>query len=106
MEELIKEGDYVNYLIEFEEGDFETSATFNVLEATAWNPDNKEVSDTRHYLRGHIKWDGCSHIWFGDEDGYLHLCGKTHFERHKKVMDAIWNVCAEKIKYSDKNVAS
>jgi len=106
MEVLIKDGDYVNYLIEFEEGDFETSATFNVFEVTSWNADNNEVLDTEHYLKGYIKWDGCSHIWFGDENGYLHLCGKTYFERHKQVIDAIWDVCSKKIKGFDNDVAS
>lgn len=104
-EVLIKEGDHVNYLIEFEESDFETSATFNVFEVFSWGMEY-EVLETEHYLKGHIKWDGCSHIWFGDKDGYIHLCGKNYFESHKKVMDAIWDMCSKKIKYWDSEVSS
>ena len=26
-------------------------------------------------LKAQIKWDGCSHFNFGDENGYLHICG-------------------------------
>jgi hypothetical protein len=32
------------------------------------------------FIDGWIKWDGCSHINFGDENGYLHLCGGRHYE--------------------------
>jgi len=105
MEVLIKEGDCVTFLIEFEDGDFEASATFNVFEVSSWNAENNEVLDTEHYLKGYIKWDGCSHIWFGDEDGYLHLCGKTCFEKHIQVINAIWDVCSKKIKRWDNNLA-
>jgi hypothetical protein len=106
MEVLIKEGDYVNFFIEFEDGDFEASATFNVLEATSWDAENKEVLETEHYLKGYIKWDGCGHIWFGDEDGYMHLCGKSNFESLKQVMDAIWEICSKKITGWNADVAS
>jgi hypothetical protein len=26
------------------------------------------------FIDGTIKWDGCAHVEFGDERGYLHLC--------------------------------
>ena len=106
MEILIKEGEFINYLIEFEDGDFETSATFNVYEVISWEYPSYEISETKHYLKGYIKWDGCSHILFGDKDGYLHLCGKPTFENHKKVMDKIWEVCSKKIKRWDNECAT
>lgn len=106
MEILIEENGYVNYLIEFEEGDYEASVRFSVFEVSSWKGDNNEPLDSELYLKGFIKWDGCSHIWFGDENGYLHLCGKTYFEQHKRVMDAIWNVCSKKIKLWDNDMAS
>ncbi len=98
MEILIKEEDCIKYLIEFEDGDFEYSATFKVLRVTSWDVGNGNVCDTKHYINGYIKASGCSHFWFGNEDGYLHLCGKEYFEEHKKVMDTIWDVCSQKIK--------
>ena len=33
------------------------------------------------YVEGVVKWDGCSHVTFGDGNGYLHLCGGAHFAR-------------------------
>lgn len=106
MKTLIKDDEYIKFQIEFEEGDFEASASFTVYEVTSWDADTNEVLETEQYLKGYIKWDGCSHIWFGKENGYLHLCGKQFFENHKKVMDAIWDVCSKKIKSFDNELAS
>lgn len=40
-----------------------------------------EWEQGERYIEGYVKWDGCSHVTFGDENGYLHLCGGTHFAR-------------------------
>lgn len=95
MEILIKENGYVLFLIEFN-GDYESRADFIVREVISWDMD-KNVLEDMVYLRGFIKWDGCSHIWFGDSEGYLHLCGKDYFDRHKMVIDAIWDLCSSRI---------
>lgn len=98
-------GGLANFLIEFDEGqNFETRAEFSVFEVTSWIDD--KPCDIELYLKGTIKWDGCSHIYFGDENGYLHLCGKFYFDQHKKVIDAIWDVCSKKIIGFNENVAS
>lgn len=36
-----------------------------------------EIDCAETYLHGSVKWDGCSHYYFGNNDikGYLHLCG-------------------------------
>lgn len=106
LEPLIQDGDFINFLIEFEKGDDETSVNFNVFEVTSWNADDNKPIDNELYLKGYIKWDGCSHIWFGDGDGYLHLCGKHYFDQHKKVIDAIWDMSSKRIKRFDNDVAS
>lgn len=106
METLIKDGDFIEFLIEFEDGDFELSANFNVFEVCSWSADTNEVSETELYLKGYVKWDGCSHFWFGESDGYLHLCGKRYFEKHKEVMDKIWDICSKKIKKWDSSLCN
>lgn len=35
-----------------------------------------ELKDAQTLIRGLVKWDGCSHFFFGDEEGYIHLCGR------------------------------
>lgn len=95
METLVKSGESPLFLIEFTEDDFEYSAVFNVYIVNSWIDDEPE--ETELYLKGIVKYDGCSHFWFGEQEGYLHLCGKFYYEAHKKLMDAIWNICSKKI---------
>lgn len=35
----------------------------------------EDLDEAETLLKGSIKWDACSHVRFGDEVGYLHLCG-------------------------------
>jgi hypothetical protein len=71
----------------------------------AWD-ENNMVADYSHYLKGYIKADGCSHLWFGDENGYLHFYGRSDFEKHKNVLDAIWDICTKKIERWNNDIAS
>lgn len=82
-------------------------ADFIIHEINSWEMDNTP-SDFEKYLNGSIKWDGCSHIWFGgeDKDGYLHLCGKHYFDKHCNLLQAIWDICSKRIKSFDHEVAS
>lgn len=48
------------------------------------------------YLRVLIKWDGCSHVYFGGSPGYLHLCGSFNWKKHVKLMEWIYKE-AEKL---------
>jgi hypothetical protein len=59
------------------------------------------------FLRGRIKWDGCSHITFGaDGDaGYLHLCGGLSFASLDFVLRMAWVRAAETMERFDRDVA-
>ena len=46
------------------------------------------LEDAQPYLTGFIKWDGCSHFWFG-EKGYLHLCGLETIENLQKILQKL-----------------
>ena len=106
MEILIKEDDYINYFIETEP-DKEVSLNFKVWQVNSWSMDNKPCKDDLEiFVRGIIKWDGCSHIYFGDEDGYLYLCGRKYFDDMKKVLDAVWEKAEKEVAGFDKDVAS
>lgn len=84
---------------------------FSIYEVTAWEADeSKSPIDVELYLKGCIKWDGCSHVWFGEEtdgvqDGYLHLCGKFHWELHAQVMANVYEYASKNIKSYDAEVA-
>lgn len=47
------------------------------------------IEEAATFIRGWIKWDGCSHFWFGDENQYLHLCGLDRIARLKDVLDVL-----------------
>ena len=50
------------------------------------------------YVEGFVKWDGCSHINFGDIDsGYIHICGIRDFTKLVTVIPAIYERCGELI---------
>lgn len=90
------------YLVYFPEQDFQSAADFVIYEVQEWDDDTPIKAEI--YLSGRIKWDGCSNLEFGD-GGAIHLCGKYWFEKHKRVMDAIWNLCSKKIIGWDEDIA-
>lgn len=103
METLIEDNGTVLFQIDWTEVT-EHSVNFNVYKVTSWYAESGEISDSEHYLRGYVKWDGCSHFWFGDE-GYIHLCGKGCFDKHVLVMQTIWDACSKKITKFNHEVA-
>lgn len=50
--------------------------------------------DEKPYLKCTVKWDSCSHFWFGDE-GYLHLCGVHNYKKHQQLMEEIYKTAFE-----------
>ena len=99
METLIREEDRITFLYEIEKlTDY--GITFKVYEVTEWTTeyDTIEPSATELYLTAYMKWDNCFHFWFGEEDGYLHLCGKYYIDGLKQVLDACYELAKEKIK--------
>ncbi len=46
------------------------------------------------YLRATIKWDGCSHVNFG-EGGYLHICGAEAWKHHCRLMEWLYKSACE-----------
>ncbi|MGH1436569.1 MAG: hypothetical protein ACRBG0_19155 [Lewinella sp.] len=103
-EVLIKEGDLIKYLIKCND-DKEASLSFEIIEVISWDGETDDPVDVEKFIRGFIKWDGCSHIYFGDKDGYLHLCGGDSFQYIKQVLTAVWKKAESEITMFDKEVA-
>lgn len=53
----------------------------------------EDVHAAERYFAGSVKWDGCSHVYFGDDNGYLHLCGREHFDRIASVLLQVYGRC-------------
>jgi hypothetical protein len=72
---------------------------FEVRAVTSWSRPVNSIEDVDHEpcLQGFIKWDFCSHFWFGDNDGYIHICGASDFQRHRALMKKLFEMAKEKI---------
>jgi hypothetical protein len=72
---------------------------FTIEYVYEWNcDDDKTPHASELYLSACIKFDGCSHVTFGeDEDGYLHLCGKPCWEHHCMLMNTLWDFASKNI---------
>ena len=67
-----------------------------VDEVLEWNDDNT-AAIYGHYLTFFMKWDGCSRINFGEENGYIHLCGARSFEKHIFLMTELYRWAEKEI---------
>jgi hypothetical protein len=74
----------------------EGSVIFSVFEVASRTCDTNEPIEVEDYLEAMVKFDGCTHVWFGTNeindaghkvrDSYLHLCGAYCIKRHMEVM--------------------
>ena len=54
------------------------------------------LDDAEVYASGHIKWDGCSEVSFGE--GSAHLCGHGCWQAHVDLMAYLWRRAGELMK--------
>jgi hypothetical protein len=54
---------------------------------------------TELYVRGFIKWDTCSHFYFGEKSnpGYLHLCGPEGIKLHTDLLLHLYEACLSRM---------
>ena len=62
--------------------------------------DDKMTDDTEKantYIHGSVKWDGCSHFYFGDSDnsGYIHFCGDWSIKNHLEIVKKVYLRCGQ-----------
>lgn len=62
-------------------------------------PRSDDFDDGENLVHGFIKWDGCSHVYFGDHEnyGYLHLCGGRYFAQLDFILRRVWQLASEKV---------
>ena len=108
-ENLLSVDGYVNFIIEVTKPDVSHIMSFKVYEVISWECDEEKTPyDKELYVHGDIKWEGCSHIWFGEDDseGYLHLCGRSVWERHCGVMSEVFEYASRTITNWDSSVSA
>ena len=117
MKEVIKWED-IDCIAEIEVSDDTPSLDFRVYEITG-HSQNKDgewsvplfekkgaqsseeltenIDEAQTLIRGYIKWDSCSHIYFGDEEGYIHVCGGKSWFNLMEAIKRIWAIAREKL---------
>jgi len=86
---------YPEFIIEVKKDSGEFAAFINVYESTTHDAETKMPCDCEPYLSAYIKWDSCCHfhfcdLSFGDENGYLHLCGAEYIKQHFAVIKRVY----------------
>lgn len=66
--------------------------------------DAYKVDDAERYVAGFVKWDGCSHVDFGDENGQLHMCGRGDFNKLAAILAEIYERCGTLMKAAGTNL--
>lgn len=82
---------------------FEYYMNFRVTEHEY--PPDEEVAP--NVMNGFVKWDGCSHFYFGDpeNDGYLHLCGSWHLRKFTWAVEEVFRIAEREVPQFDKYFA-
>lgn len=58
--------------------------------------DTADIDEADAAVAGWVKWDGCSHLIFGEErQGYLHLCGIEGWDAFGAAWAAMRNAVAD-----------
>jgi hypothetical protein len=95
---LYKNG-YKTFRIGIEDPGEYKDTSFNAVveEITSWEVDKDKTSaESELYLTCYIKWDSCSHFWFGEKEeeggqnGYLHICGAEYYKNHVDLMNYLY----------------
>ena len=88
--------------------DYATHVDFRAYEIVEWDDDGpiypregsqtsmddvRDLERAERYLVGTVKWDGCTHVTFGNEDGYLHLCGCRSVGQLANTLSTIYERC-------------
>jgi hypothetical protein len=59
--------------------------------------ETENLDEAQTMVKGLIKWDACSHIYFGDKDGYLHLCGGRNWFCFQEAIKRIWEIAIKEL---------
>lgn len=97
-EEIMLDERFVNFVVDFKVGPDNSNIEFKVFEVGSNHLTSADLNEV--YISGTIKWDACSHFYFGEEDetgnhdGYIYICGEPHFHNHRVVMFLLMEIAA------------
>jgi hypothetical protein len=65
---------------------------------------NFDFDGADRFLDGSIRWDGCCHYYFGDEDGYLHLHGVRDTNAIATILRTVLDLAIDKVPAIDREL--
>lgn len=71
--------------------------------ATSSNDDTDNIADAQPLVTGSVKWDGCSHYYFGDA-GYIHAHGRADIQKLTDALVVIYERCGSLMKAEGSNL--
>jgi len=73
-----------------------TGFSATVESVSGWDVDTDAPADFEPYLKCLIKWDSCSHFYFGEDpedgDGYIHMCGVRSYKEHIALVEFLYRL--------------
>lgn len=66
--------------------------------STSSGDDTTKISEAEKLINGCIKWDACSHVYFGDKDGYIHICGGRNWKSIIVALERVFAIARETLK--------
>lgn len=103
--EALLRDDSGDVLFEIEYGATEFNMIFEVFEAVKWELNNPNPLERQLYLEGYIRWDCYSDLHFDTNGYYKYFSCKYDFEKHCKMMMALYEKAATTIKNFDRIAA-
>lgn len=82
--------------IEFINGETINTNTFT-YEIIGSSGTTNDIEKAQPVIKGHIKYDGCSHVDFGD-DGYIHICGSDSWLNFIEAIKRIYDISKENLR--------
>ncbi len=74
-----------------------TKPVYEKRGATSSNDDTENLDEAQTLIRGLVKWDACSHVHFGDETGYIHLCGGRSWFNLLQATKRVWEIALKEL---------
>ena len=75
----------------YSELEFERKGATNGMDTT------EDMDEAQTLIKGCVKWDACSHVTFGDDDGYIHLCGGSSWFNFMEATKRVWEIAMKEL---------
>jgi hypothetical protein len=98
---------YLDFKVHAGDQQDDGSVTYNYFNEHGGQEFTEDFTKGERYVEGSVKWDGCSHLNFGDgEDnpGYLHMCGGRDFKNLGAILREVFLIASREVPQFDAEI--